>query len=184
VLGWTTAYTATVTANGTTVANGTWTFTTGAKQDQVSLFMTGTPADANANAFFAVQTGTRFKTTAAGVVTKLRFYKGSQNTGTHTGYLRNAGGTVLAQITFTGETGSGWQTATLSTPLRLTVGTEYRVTLHSTSGRYAVTTSGLATPVTSGPLSTLGGVAGAGSSNPTSTNTNKYWVDIVFDPDN
>ncbi|HKP06545.1 MAG TPA: DUF4082 domain-containing protein [Microbacterium sp.] len=185
-LGWTTAYTATVTANGTAVANGTWSFTTMAKQDQVSLFTTGTPTNANANATLAYQTGTRIRVSAPGVVTTIRYYKGSQNTGTHTGYLRSANGTVLAQVTFRNETSSGWQTAVLSAPVRLTVGTEYRVTLLSSSGRYAVTNGALASAVTVGPLSTIanGGVAGFGSGNPTTVNGNKYWVDVVFDPDN
>ncbi|WP_461476591.1 DUF4082 domain-containing protein [Microbacterium sp. HJ5] len=185
-LDWSKTYTATVTGNGTAVANGTWSFTTMAKPDQVSLFTTGTPANANANALLAYQVGTRFRTSAPGVVTTIRYYKGTQNTGTHTGYLRSANGTVLAQVTFGNGTASGWQTAVLSSPVRLTVGTEYRVTLLNASGRYAVTNGALASSVTVGPLSTLanGGVAGFGSINPTATNANKYWVDVVFDPDN
>jgi len=185
-LDWTKTYTATVTANGGAVTSGAWSFTTMAKPDQVSLFTTGTPTNANASAGVAYQVGTRFTTSAPGVVTTIRFYKGLLNTGTHTGYLRNASGTVLAQVTFQNETGSGWQTAVLSTPVRLTVGAEYRVTLYSSSGRYSITNSALASSVTVGPLSTLanGGVAGTGTANPTTTSSNKYWVDVVFDPDN
>ncbi len=185
-LDWTKTYTATVTANGTAVPGGTWSFTTMAKQDQVSLFTTGTPSNANATALLGYQVGTRLRTSAPGVVTTIRYYKGSQNTGSHTGYLRSATGTILAQVTFQNETSSGWQTAVLSTPVRLTVGTEYRVTVYSGSGRYAVTSNALASSVTAGPLSTVanGGVAGYGTSSPTSTNSNKYWVDVVFDPDN
>lgn len=185
-LDWAKTYTATVTANGTSVTGGTWSFTTMVKPDQVSLFTTGTPANANANALLAYQVGTRFRTSAPGVVTTIRYFKGNQNRGTHTGYLRSANGSVLAQVTFLNETSSGWQTAVLSSPVRLTVGTEYRVTLLNASGRYAVTNGALASVVTVGPLSTLanGGVAGLGSANPTTTNANKYWVDVVFDPDN
>lgn len=183
-LDWAKTFTATVTANGAAVTNGTWSFTTIAKPDQIALFTTGTPTSSNANAGSAYQAGTRFTSSAAGVVTTIRFYKGSLNTGTHTGYLRTASGTVLAQATFINETASGWQKVVLSTPVRLTVGAEYRVTVHSTSGRYALTTSGLATTVTSGPLSSIGGIAGAGTANPTTTSTNKFWVDVVFDPDN
>ena len=185
-LDWAKTYTATVTGNGTSVPNGSWSFATMAKPDQVSLFTTGTPANANANAGLAYQVGTRFRTSAPGIVTTIRYYKGTQNNGTHTGYLRSANGTVLAQVTFRNETSSGWQTAVLSSPVRLTAGTEYRVTLLNASGRYAVTSGALASVVTVGPLSTLanGGVAGYGSSNPTATNGNKYWVDVVFDPDN
>ncbi|MDR7110830.1 hypothetical protein J2X03_000686 [Microbacterium trichothecenolyticum] len=185
-LDWAKTYTATVTANGTAVPNGTWLFTTVVKPDQVSLFTTGAPANANANALVAYQVGTRFRVSAPGVVTTIRYYKGNQNNGTHTGYLRSANGTVLAQVTFRNETSSGWQTAVLSSPVRLTVGTEYRVTLLNSSGRYAITNGALASVVTVGPLSTIanGGVAGIGSGNPATTNSNKYWVDVVFDPDN
>jgi len=183
-LDWSKDYTATVTANGGAVSSGTWSFTTAASP--VSLFTTGTPANANQSAGTAYQVGTRFKTSAAGVVTSISFYKGNLNTGTHTGYLRSASGTVLGQVTFSGETASGWQTAKLTTPVRLTAGTEYRVTLYSSSGRYAYTSGGLAAVTTVSPLSTIatGGVAGNGTANPTSTNTNKYWVDVVFNPDN
>ncbi|GAA1954096.1 DUF4082 domain-containing protein [Microbacterium deminutum] len=185
-LGWTTTYTATVTANSGNVTNGTWSFTTMAKQDQVSLFTTGAPTNANTTAVVTMDIGTRFKTSAAGVVTAIKFYKGSLNTGTHTGYLWSATGSKLATVTFTGESASGWQAATLSTPVRLTVGAEYRVSMFSTSRIYAVTTGGLSAVVTSGPISTIatGGAYALTNSFPNTTSTNKYWVDVVFDPDN
>jgi hypothetical protein len=185
-LGWTTAYTATVTANGTSVVNGTWSFTTMAKQDQVSLFTTGTPTNANVTTVLNINIGTRFRTSAAGVVTAIRFYKGTSNTGTHTGYLWNASGTSLATVNFTGETASGWQTATLSTPVRLTVGAEYRVSMYSSTRVYALTTNGLSAAVTNGPISTIatGGAYAYSTGFPNTTSANKYWVDVIFDPDN
>jgi hypothetical protein len=182
-LGWSTTYTATVTANSGAVANGTWSFSTSGKP--VSLFPTGTPATPNAKASQSVQVGTRFTSNAAGVVTAIRFYKGSSNTGTHTGYLWNAKGTRVASVTFSNETASGWQTATLSAPVRLTVGAEYRVSVYAPSGYYAVTTAGLLLSVSNGPLSTpaVGGAYGTNASYPSTTSTNNYWVDIVFHPD-
>ena len=183
-LEWSKAYTATVTANGGAVANGTWSFTTMALPAQASLFTTGTPANANQSAVLAYQVGTRFKSGVPGLVTSIRFYKGNLNTGSHIGYLRSANGTVLGQVTFSNETSSGWQTAILATPVHLNANTEYRVTVYNSSGRYAYTSGGLATPVISGPLSTLGGVAGLGTGNPTTTSTNKFWVDVIFEPDN
>jgi len=119
------------------------------------------------------------------VVTGIRFYKGTSNTGTHTGYLWSSTGTKLAEVTFAAETASGWQTATLTTPVRLTAGSEYRVGLYSTSRRYVVTTGALVSVVTSGPLSTIarGGASIASTSFPSTTSTNKFWVDVVFDPD-
>jgi len=185
-LGWTTAYAATVTANGTAVTNGTWSFTTMAKQDQVSLFPTGTPTNANTSTVLNINAGTRFRTSAPGVVTAIKFYKGTANTGTHTGSLWNANGQRLATVTFTGETASGWQTAVLSTPVRLTVGAQYRVSLYSTSRVYATTNGGLSGVVTNGPISTYatGGAYVYGTGYPTLTTTTKLWVDVVFDPDN
>jgi hypothetical protein len=182
-LRWDATFAISLLADGAPLSGGSWSFSTMIKPDKVSLFTTGTPTNPNANSLLANQMGTRFKTSAPGAVTSIRFYKGSQNTRQHIGYLRAANGAILGQVTFRGETASGWQTAALPTPVRLTPGTEYRVTLYSASGRYAVTNAGLASTVTSGPLSTIGGVSGTGTANPTSTNTNKYWVDVIFDPD-
>ncbi|WP_438354516.1 DUF4082 domain-containing protein [Microbacterium sp. CJ88] len=184
-LDWTKTYTATVTANSAAVTGGAWSFTT--KSAPSTIFgATATPANANTSIAQAVQIGTRFKSSAAGVVTAIRFYKGTQNTGTHTGYLWAANGTRLATVTFTNETASGWQTATLSTPVRLTVGAEYRVSMYSSTGRYPSTTSGLTNAVTSGPLSTIatGGAYVYGTGFPNTTSTTNFWVDVVFSPDN
>ena len=185
-LGWAKPYTATVLANGAAVPNGTWSFTTMTKQDQVSLFPSGTPTNANTSTSLTMNIATRFKASAAGVVTAIKFYKGSSNTGAHTGYLWNSGGTKLATVTFTGETASGWQTATLSTPVRLTVGAEYRVSMYSTSRFYAATSTGLRSVVTNGPISTIatGGAYSYSTSYPSTTSTTKFWVDVIFDPDN
>jgi hypothetical protein len=178
-------YTVTVTANGVAVTGGAWSFTT--KSATSTIFATSAaPANANTSISQAVQIGTRFKTSVTGVVTAIRFYKGNQNTGTHTGYLWSSNGTRLATVTFSNETASGWQTATLSTPVRLTVGTEYRVSMYSSSGRYPSTTNGLSAVTTSGPLSTIasGGAYVYGTTYPSTTSTTNFWVDVIFDPDN
>ncbi len=59
-----------------------------------------------------VELGVKFRADQDGFVTGIRFYKGSGNTGTHTGSLWSSSGTRLATVTFTGETGTGWQQAT------------------------------------------------------------------------
>ena len=58
----------------------------------------------------AVTLGVRFQSSVAGTVSGIRYYKGSQDTGTHTGQLWSSTGTLLANATFTNETASGWQT--------------------------------------------------------------------------
>ena len=64
----------------------------------------------------SVEVGVKVKPTVNGQVTGIRFYKGTGNTGTHTGTLWSAGGAVLATGTFSGESASGWQSLTFSTP--------------------------------------------------------------------
>ena len=51
-----------------------------------------------------------------GFVSGIRFYKGTGNTGTHTGTMWSNNGTLLATGTFSNETSTGWQT--LSFPTR------------------------------------------------------------------
>ena len=69
----------------------------------------------NAN---SLEVGVRFQSTVAGTVTAIRFYKSVKNIGSHTGNLWSAAGKLLGSVTFTNETASGWQQATLATPHR------------------------------------------------------------------
>ena len=61
----------------------------------------------------SIELGTAFSVSTAGSATGVRFYKGTGNTGTHVGSLWTAAGERLAEVTFTDETATGWQTATL-----------------------------------------------------------------------
>ncbi|MBY5818582.1 DUF4082 domain-containing protein, partial [Rhizobium leguminosarum] len=153
-----------------------------------SLFGAATPAVVNTNDTSAVELGVRFQTSAAGTVSGIRFYKGSQDTGTHTGSLWSSTGTQLATLTFTNETASGWQTAYFSSPVALTVGQTYTASYHTNAGRYSTTANYFVSNVTSGPLTAPAsgnGVYRYGSTSlyPTATfaETN-YWVDVMFNP--
>ena len=79
-----------------------------------------TPDIVNVTDASAVELGVRFQTSVAGTVSGIRFYKSSQDTGTHTGELWSSTGTLLATATFTNETASGWQSVTFSNPVALT----------------------------------------------------------------
>jgi len=85
-----------------------------------------------------IELGTKFQASVAGYVTGIRFYKGPQNTGTHTGTLWDASGNRLAGVTFTNETKSGWQTAMLSTPVSIAAGATYVVSYHAPNGHYSL----------------------------------------------
>src|SRR5262245_60008126 len=75
--------------------------------------------------FQAVEVGLKFRSSSAGRVTALRFYKGSGNTGTHVGHLWTGGGTLLASATFTGETATGWQQVSFASPVSISANTTY-----------------------------------------------------------
>ena len=99
------------------------TSSTSAPGTVVNLFSsTSAPSNTNVNDPNQVELGVKFSTSDpnGGQITGIRFYKGSQDTGTHTGELWNAStGQELATATFTGETGSGWQQVTFSSPVQI-----------------------------------------------------------------
>jgi hypothetical protein len=170
----------------------TWTFTTGQLQScPCSLWSSSaTPAVPSDPDTQAIEVGVKFRSDVDGYVTALRFYKGSGNTGTHVGHLWTATGALLASVTFTNETASGWQQSSLATPVAITANTTYVASYHTTRGRYALDefyfdTSSFANP----PLQALedgedgpNGVYKYGNSGfPTeSFGGSNYWVDVVF----
>ncbi|MGF1664207.1 MAG: DUF4082 domain-containing protein [Kineosporiaceae bacterium] len=165
----------------------TWSFTTGTSPDgcPCSVFpSTATPAVAAAADTASVELGLRFTPSATGFVTGVRFFKGSGNTGTHVGSIWTAGGTRLAQVTFTGETASGWQTAYFSSPVAVTAGTTYVVSYTAPNGRYSVTYDAFTSPRTAGPLTVPSGANGVyryGGGFPSdSYRSSNYWVDVVY----
>ena len=136
----------------------------------------------------SVELGVRFQATQNGTISGVRFYKEPDNTGTHTGTLWTASGTELATGTFSNESSQGWEELDFSSPVTVTAGTTYVASYHTSSGHYAVTSGGLNSAVTNGPLTALanGGVYAYGSSTIFPTNTfsgSNYWVDVVYQPD-
>jgi hypothetical protein len=133
----------------------------------------------------AVELGTRFTAVANGQATGIRFYKTAENKGTHTGSIWSSTGGLLARVTFAGETSSGWQTASLSAPVKLSAGSSYVVSYYSPYGRYTATgwfKGASASPNLKVPSSNVGVYAyGASSSFPTlSWHSSQYWVDLTF----
>jgi hypothetical protein len=195
-LAFSTSYTAAV--SGATNATGaamsapfSWSFTTKAAPAACpcSVFPSAVPATANTNDRRAIEVGMKFRSDVAGTVDGVRFFKGSSNTGTHVGHLWSSTGTLLATVTFTGETGSGWQQAMFSTPVPITANTTYIVSCYAPVGFYASTRDYFNSSADSAPLHGLAsGVDGANgvyrygtTAFPTDSfkNTN-YWVDVVF----
>ena len=159
-----------------------------------SLFAANaTPATISVNDRNSVELGMRFTVASNGTITGMRFYKGPQNTGTHTGTLWTATGTPLGTVTFSNETASGWQSATFSSPIAVTAGTDYVVSYHTSAGYYSATSGYFNTAATNGPLTAPQSSVnagnglfayGAGATFPTGTyNATNYWVDVYYQPD-
>ncbi|HET6995351.1 MAG TPA: N,N-dimethylformamidase beta subunit family domain-containing protein, partial [Chitinophagaceae bacterium] len=137
-----------------------------------------------------VEVGTKFRSTADGSITALRFYKGAGNTGTHKGHLWTSTGTLLGEVTFTDETASGWQEAALSVPVGITANTTYIVSYFSPDGFYSFTDPYFASTVINGSLQGLAegedGHNGVLKFTPVpafpdqSSQTINYWADVVF----
>ncbi|MFW5467134.1 DUF4082 domain-containing protein [Knoellia sp. CPCC 206391] len=151
---------------------------------------TAVPANPSDSDTSALELGVKFTSDLDGVVTGIRFYKGTGNTGTHVGNLWTETGTRLASVTFTNESATGWQQASFSTPVAITADTTYVASYHAPNGHYAGDGAYFTTGVDRGPLHALrdgvsggNGVYAYGSSSafPTgSWNAANYWVDVVF----
>ncbi len=153
-----------------------------------SLF--GTPTGTGvANDGLPVNLGMRFGVSADGTIAALRYFKPTQETGTHRAYLWTTTGTLLASAVFTNETASGWQTAYLATPVSVAAGSSYIVS-YASNGAYVFTSGGLATTITSGPLTAPASTASAGNGVyaygaaglfPSATyNAANYYADVIY----
>ena len=148
------------------------------------------PAIVSASDSAAVELGVKFRSSVAGYITGVKFYKGATNTGTHTGSLWSSSGTRLATVTFGNETASGWQYQAFAAPWAISAGTTYVVSYHAPVGRYALNQGYFSTSgVDSYPLRALAngedgsnGVYRYGASGfpNQSWNASNYWVDVVF----
>jgi hypothetical protein len=196
-------YTATVRggASGVTDLSGNplandrvWSFTTSGPSCPCSIWGAGaTPATAASPDPNSVELGVRFRSDVAGYVTGIRFYKGATNTGTHVGDLWTSTGTLLARVTFTSESASGWQTASFDQPVAIQANTTYVASYLAPAGNYSLNQGYFGLQgFDNAPLHALrDGLDGANglyrySSTPAfPTNTSQssnYWVDVVFSP--
>ena len=187
-------------AGNAMVADHVWSFTTAEAGATGCSGITNTiwpgtttptvPADTDGQ---EIELGVKFRANVNGYVCGIRFYKGSLNTGPHTGTLwRSSDGQLLATASFTNESASGWQQVNFSAPVAINANDIYVASYHS-SQYFALTAGGfLSAGVNNGPLyvPATGEVGGNGvyrvgpSGLPTSTfGGNNYWVDVVFTTD-
>jgi hypothetical protein len=93
--------------------------------------------------------GAWFYCTASANILALMYWKQTGQTGTQIGNLWDANGNLLATVTFTNQTASGWQTQYLSTPIALTPNAYYCA---SYSGDVSYANNWFSQDYSSGPL--------------------------------
>jgi hypothetical protein len=154
------------------------------------------PANVDLNDGDEIEVGTKFTASVNGFVRGVRFYKGITATGTFTGKLYdfNNPATALATATFV-TTPSGWQQVLFSSPVAITAGTTYVVSVYSPDGYYSssdeyfnafsLVSGSLTAPAGNSALdNSSNGVyffGGPGFPNSSYQNSS-YFVDVVFTP--
>ncbi len=140
----------------------------------------------------AIEVGVKFRSDNDGVITGLKFYKSTNNTGTHFGHLWTASGTLLATATFTAESSSGWQEVLFATPVPITANTTYVASYFAPAGHYSADLkyfqgTGYDNPPLHALADAVDGPDGVYiyTSTPGTFPTNSYsaanyWVDVVF----
>lgn len=141
-----------------------------------------------------IELGVKFRSSITGYIRGIRFYKVAGNNGTHTGELYLGSGSRLASAVFTGETNSGWQTVTFSSPVAVAAGVTYIASYYSPTGTYSTTLHGFDAAIVNLPLTGLAngtdgsnGVYSYGAApllaKSTYQNSN-YWVEPIYSPTN
>ncbi|NDJ24006.1 DUF4082 domain-containing protein [Nostoc sp. B(2019)] len=149
------------------------------------LFTNQAPSIANFTDSVPYELGMKFSSATGGQITAIRFWKAPSETGTHTGKLWTATGTLLASVTFSNETTSGWQEQLLETPVNIQANTTYVVSVN-VNAYYVATYDQLVSPIVNSELSSVadgnnGVFNGTPGAFPTGSyrNTN-YFRDVNF----
>jgi hypothetical protein len=160
-----------------------------------TILTTQVPNGDHMSDFRPYELGVKFQSARAGQISAIRYWRSPGDAGPHVGHLWSASGQQLAAVTFTNESYSGWQQATLPAPVGIDAATTYTVSVNITS-LYPDTNWGLTSnvvnygpqvPITNGDLSTVGdqnnGVFGDPGKFPASSwERSNYFRDIVFTP--
>ena len=174
------------------------TIVAGSGQPTFSLFGPSvTPTGQEFNDGAALELGMKFQSTEAGTISALRYWRDASDatdTDVRDGHIWSATGTLLGTVTFNSSPGlSGWQVATLSTPVAVQAGTTYVVSYHTadnylaSSNFFAANYIGQSNELLAPSSSSSGGngvyAYGSALQFPTATyQAANYWADVVFTP--
>lgn len=155
-------------------------------QTNQTIFTSQVPSLPNASdGGISYELGMKFRSAKVGRITAIRYWKAASETGTHIGRIwASTSGSLLASVTFSNETASGWQQQALSTPLNIQANTTYVVSVNINT-YFPITYDQLASSIVNGDISSVAdgnnGVFGSPGSLPTNSYRNSnYFRDIVF----
>lgn len=145
----------------------------------------GAPANSGETGY---ELGVKFKSSVAGSVVGLRFYKESANTGTHVGRLWSSSGTKLAEVTFTNETSSGWQEMLFSNPVSISANTQYVASYTAPTDDWSFSTNFFTSDYVNGVLTAYNNATTDNGVYQTYADlfpiytyqASNYWVDVLF----
>ncbi|MCK9281278.1 MAG: DUF4082 domain-containing protein [Melioribacteraceae bacterium] len=147
---------------------------------QNTIFTNQVPASTGNDSDYEL--GTKFSSDLLANVNAIRFYKAAGETGSHIGKIWDNSGTLIASVSFTNETASGWQSMNLPSSLLIQPNTVYTVSVNS-NVIYPITQNELASQLSNSFLHTVVGNNGVFNENPgsfpnQSYNNSNYYVDI------
>jgi hypothetical protein len=108
-----------------------------------------------------LELGISASTTSAISISAVRFYKVSGSTQSHTANIWNSSGTRIATQAFTSETSVGWQEVVLDSPISISSGSNFTVSVYSSNYYYP---NQPFPTMTAGPVTIANGVYRYGSS--------------------
>ncbi|HEX6046189.1 MAG TPA: M36 family metallopeptidase [Pyrinomonadaceae bacterium] len=147
-----------------------------------SMFPNDTPVTNASGGGSTWEQGVEFSSSVSGKIVAIRYWKdAAEPSGGHVGRIWSSSGNLLATASFSDLTSSGWQKATLSTPLSITAGTRYKVTynVHSVVAKtFNVFANG---PLDRPPFTIWGSsFCSPAGCFPTTGSTSNLFADIVF----
>jgi len=164
--------TVSATANG--VGSVTFSASANPSGNSQNILTTQVPSIPNATDNASYELGTKFRSAKGGQITAIRFWKAPSETGSHIGKIWRATGTLLASVTFTNETASGWQEQVLETPVNIQSNTTHVVSVNA-NAYYVATYDQLGSPIVNGDLSSVAdGNNGVYNTSPNSFPTSSY----------
>ena len=147
----------------------------------------------NDNIGGGITLGVKFRSSVAGNITAIRFYKSPLDNAHNSVQLWTLGGSLLGTATLTGTPTAGWTEVTLAAPVAIMANTVYIASYFSPTGYYSSTQNGYLTEIDNGPLT---GIANSDPNGPNGLyiygnspltpnldfSASNYWVDVKFSP--